>query len=177
MTLNKKNDLKIEDHIVICGVINDMRLLILPLRNKNLKKIIPIVILHHDVIPVRVWQDINIFPKIYVVVGSPTEPADLNTCQIQKAYACIILNSSKDVDKTSFMNDADTILAYQNVKQLNPSIKIATEIASLSSINFLSVNKTNVNQKYGFHSTEPFACGEIYMSSLLDTLICQVGTD
>ena len=31
MTLNKKNDLKIEDHIVICGVINDMRLLILPL--------------------------------------------------------------------------------------------------------------------------------------------------
>ena len=75
------------------------------------------------------------------------------------------------------MNDADTILAYQNVKQLNPSIKIATEIASLSSINFLSVNKTNVNQKYGFHSTEPFACGEIYMSSLLDTLICQVGAD
>lgn len=32
MTLNKKTDFKIDDHIVICGIINNMRNLILPLR-------------------------------------------------------------------------------------------------------------------------------------------------
>jgi len=174
MTLNRKNDLKIEDHIVICGIVTDMRLLILPLRNRNLKKIIPIIIIHNETIPVKVWQDINIFPKIYVFTGSPTEPADLSACYISKASACIILNSSKDSDKNSFMNDADTIHIYQNVKYLNPTIKVSTEIASFSSLSFLSVNKaSNFNQKYGFRSTEPFACGEIYMSSFLDTLICQ----
>ena len=173
MTLNRKNDLKIEDHVVICGVVPDMRLLILPLRNRNLKKIIPVIIIHNEPLSVKIWQDINIFPKIYVFIGSPTEPADLNACYLSKASACIILNSSKDSDKNSFMNDADTLRIYQNVKYLNPTIKIATEIASFSSLNFLSVNKANISQKYGFRSTEPFACGEVYMSSFLDTLICQ----
>jgi len=174
VTLNKKNDLKIDDHIVICGVIPDMRLLILPLRNKSLKKIIPIIIIHNDIIPVKIWQDINTFPKIYVVQGNPALPSDLNACYISKASACIILNASKEMDKGSFMYDADTIHIYQSIKNLNANIKIATEIASLSSLNFLSNNKSNAIQKYGFRCSELFASGEIYMSSLLDTLICQV---
>jgi hypothetical protein len=94
MTLNRKNDLKIEEHIVICGIISDMKLLILPLRNKNLKRIIPIVIIHPEIIPVKVWQDINIFPKLYVVQGNPTNANDLNACYITKASACIILNTT-----------------------------------------------------------------------------------
>jgi hypothetical protein len=174
VTLNRKNDMKIDGHIVICGIVPDMRLLILPLRNRSLKRIIPIIIIYNDIIPVKIWQDINTFPKVYVVHGNPMEHNDLNACYISKAIACIILNSGKESDRSSFMNDADTIRIYQNVKHLNSNIKIATEIASLSSLNFLSINKTNMNQKFGFHSTEPFASGEIYMNSLLDTLICQV---
>jgi hypothetical protein len=174
MTLNRKNDLKIEDHIVICGIITDMRLLILPLRNKNLKRIIPIVIIHNDVVPVKVWQDINIFPKLYVVHGNPASAADLNACYITKASACIILNSNKESDKSSLRNDSDTLHIYNSIKYLNPTIKFATEIVSYNSLNFLSSNKHNTNQKYSFRTTEPFAGGEIYMSSLLDTLICQV---
>jgi hypothetical protein len=174
MTLNRKNDLKIEEHIVICGIISDMKLLILPLRNKNLKRIIPIVIIHPEIIPVKVWQDINIFPKLYVVQGNPTNANDLNACYITKASACIILNTNKDTDKSSLRNDSDTLHIYNKVKYLNPTIKFATEIVSYNSLNFLSSNKHNGNQKYSFRTTEPFAGGEIYMSSLLDTLVCQV---
>ena len=47
-------------------------------------------------------------------------------------------------------------------------------IASLSTISFLSQAKNEVMQKYGYIASEPFASGEVYISTMLDTLICQV---
>lgn len=105
------------------------------------------MILHQDIIPVKIWQEINIYPKIYVVQGSPLKVADLQACTIGKAAACIILNSSKEGDKNSFMNDADTILIYKIIKSLKPDILISTEIASFSSLNFLNISKNNLSQR------------------------------
>jgi hypothetical protein len=71
MTLNRKNDLKIEEHIVICGIISDMKLLILPLRNKNLKRIIPIVIIHPRDHPRQSLARHQHLPKALCRAGQP----------------------------------------------------------------------------------------------------------
>ena len=71
------------------------------------------------------------------------------------------------------MVDADTIFIYKTVKLLNPSINIITELASISTISFLQLSRNNYVQKYGWIVSEPFASGEIFVSTMLDTLICQ----
>ena len=71
------------------------------------------------------------------------------------------------------MVDADTIFIYKTVKTANPGIRIITELASFSTINFLIKNRSHSIQTYGLRASEPFASGEIYILSMLDTLVCQ----
>jgi hypothetical protein len=70
------------------------------------------------------------------------------------------------------MVDADTIFIYKTVKIMNKHVRIITELASMSTISFLSSTTNDYIQKYGHIASEPFASGEIYISSMLDTLIC-----
>lgn len=72
------------------------------------------------------------------------------------------------------MVDADTIFIYKTVKTANPNIRIITELASFSTINFLIKNRSGTIVRHGFRASEPFASGEIYILSMLDTLVCQV---
>ncbi len=73
------------------------------------------------------------------------------------------------------MVDADTIFIYKTVKLLNPNIQIITELDSIQTISFLKMQSkpNNYIQKYGYIASEPFASGEIYISTMLDTLMCQ----
>lgn len=43
----------------------------------------------------------------------------------------------------------------------------------MSTISFLSQSKNNYIKDIGYIASEPFASGEIYISTMLDTLICQ----
>ena len=73
------------------------------------------------------------------------------------------------------MQDADAIFMYKTIKSICPTITIITELAQISTINFLIQQKDdNENiEKHGFAISKPFLSGEIYFSSLLDTMICQ----
>lgn len=55
---------------------------------------------------------------------------------------------------------------------MNKNVRIITELASMSTISFLSSTTNEHISKYGYVASEPFASGEIYISSMLDTLIC-----
>lgn len=145
----------------------------MPLRAKSLKTIYPIIILSQDPLPTSMAKQINKFPKVYFIQGSPLVQSDLERCCIQKALSLVILSKMNEQDITSSMVDADTIFIYKTVRLLNPNIQIITELASINTISFLSVSKNNYLQKYGYLASEPFASGEIYISTMLDTLICQ----
>ena len=160
---NKDDNFKFENHIIVCGLVDDMRSFLLALRAKSLKTVHPVIILHNELIPVKIWKEINRFPKIYYLQGSPLKRGDLDRAGIDKAIAAIILSSSKEGDKNSFMVDADTIFIYKTIKTSNPGVRIITELASFSTINFLIKNKSNTINKFGFRASEPFASGEIYI--------------
>ncbi|CAD8066859.1 unnamed protein product [Paramecium sonneborni] len=165
---------KFENHFIVCGVVSDMKYLMMPLRARSLKNIQPIVILNQDLIPTEIQLQINKFPKVYFQQGSPLNTDDLKKACIQKASALVILQKSADQEEgISNIVDADTIFIYKTVKLLNQNINIITELASISTISFLQISRNNYVQKYDWSVSEPFASGEIYISTMLDTLICQ----
>lgn len=168
-------DFKLENHIIICGIIPGMKHLLLPLRAKTIKHINPIVILHTEPMPTSIWIQINRLPKVYFMQGSPLKLEDLNQLSIMKALSVVILskNAEESQHTDGTMADADTIFIYKTIKSRNPSIRIITELASKSTISFLSQSRIDFIQKYGHICSEPFASGEIYISTMLDTLICQ----
>jgi hypothetical protein len=70
-TIKHKDDSKFENHIIVCGLVSGMRSFLLALRAKSLKNVHPIIILHSELINVKIWKEINRFPKIYYLQGSP----------------------------------------------------------------------------------------------------------
>ncbi|EGR27459.1 hypothetical protein IMG5_195710 [Ichthyophthirius multifiliis] len=174
LQLNQNTDKKFENHYIVCGIVSGMKHLLMPLRARSLKTIHPIIILNNDYMPSELWNQINHFPKVYCLQGSPLKQEDLERACVGKALALVILSKPREhVSNNSGMVDADTIFIYKTVKYMNPKIQIITELASMATISFLSQSKNNYIKQIGHIASEPFASGEIYISTMLDTLICQ----
>lgn len=129
-----------------------MKHLLLPLRAKSLKTINPVIILYNDPMPTEIWKQINRFPKVYFMQGSPLKLMDLERACIHKAQTVVILSKHSDNENTNIgMIDADTIFIYKTVKLLNPNIRIITELASINTISFLSNSRSSFDDnKQGF---------------------------
>jgi potassium large conductance calcium-activated channel subfamily M alpha protein 1 len=163
-------------HIIVCGLIHNMKNLILPLRAVSMKnQQHPILIIDkEDHIPSEIWKDIQYFPDIYYMQGTPIKSKDLHRACIKKAKAVIILSKLHNYDEESHnMVDADTIFIYKAIRNENKNVLIITDLASLSTIGFISSNDNINYKKQGYRLSEQFAVGEIYTSSMLDTLMCQ----
>lgn len=89
--INEYNENQFENHIIVCGIVQNMKHLLMPLRCQSLKTINQVIILHNDPIPSEIWQQINHFPKVYFMQGSPLKLADLDKVRIQKASSVVIL--------------------------------------------------------------------------------------
>jgi hypothetical protein len=68
------------------------------------------------------------------------------------------------------MLDAETIFIYKTIKQCNKDLQIMTELYFSSNIEFL-LPKSQINFDYKY--TTLFAAGEVYISTIIDTLTCQ----
>ena len=74
------------------------------------------------------------------------------------------------------MIDCETVFIYKAIKKCNPSIQIMTELVYDSNIEFLlpdeELEKFD-NGMVSYESTSVFSSGEVYVSSIIDTLTCQ----
>ena len=183
--IKRCSDKGIESHIIVWGIISGIQNLILPLRSKTLSNPrTPIVILSNDNgrddgidWETNIWREINRFEEIYIMHGSALNPADLEKARITKAKAVIILAKPHEGGTSNMkhqtMLDADVIFMYKTIRSTFNNSIIITDLASTSTINFLIEKKDENLEKYGYSISKPFAAGEIYFSSLLDTLLCQ----
>jgi hypothetical protein len=89
-SLEGKNIVK--DHIILCGLSDNLQKFFIPLRHKSLKMFPSIVILHEEPPDVNLWMKIKFFPKLYFVQGSSLNPKDLKKVNLQKAYKVVLLN-------------------------------------------------------------------------------------
>lgn len=71
--------------------------------------------------------------------------------------------------------DARTIFKYKAIIKIRPDIPIVTEMVCPQNLQFLQPNPDDyaLMKKYSYAMTPNFASGEIFLSSTLDTLICQ----
>jgi potassium large conductance calcium-activated channel subfamily M alpha protein 1 len=106
--------------------------------------------------------------------GNPIKSKDLQKAGIKKARAVIILSKSTTDIEQADMVDADTIFIYKAIKNETKTALIIAELVSVSAISFINSTNDDSNvRKQGYWLSQPFAVGEIYISSMLDTLICQ----
>lgn len=165
----------LNNHIIVCGIIPNLKNLIMPLRAISMKsQQYPILIIDkEDHISSEIWKDIQYFPDIYFMQGNPIKVKDLNKACVKKAKAVIILSKNQTDDQTHEMVDADTIFIYKAIRHENKNLLIIADLATLSTIGFISNSDETDSQRQGYRLSEQFAVGEIYTSSMLDTLMCQ----
>mgnify|MGYP001054949083 FL=1 len=122
-----------------------------------------------------IWSEINRFEEIYLIRGSALQPADLDKARVGRAKAIIILSKSYENTggKMAQNNlDADAIFMYKTIEANYKNVVIVTELASVGAIAFLVQGKEETIQKDDYYSSKPFAAGEIFVSHLLDSLMC-----
>lgn len=81
---------------------------------------------------------------------------------------------AKNADAENLL-DAKTIFKYNIIKKKNPKVSVVTELINQKNIAFLLDNPLlyHFMSIYEFDQTPVFAAGEVYLSSLMDSLICQ----
>ena len=166
----------LDHHIVICGIGPNLRNLIMPLRSRSSKiRQLPILIIDKaEHIPSEIWKEIHYFPDVYFMQGNPNRREDLKSAKIAKADAVIILSDKANDPNQIGMIDNDTIFIYKAIKEETNKVLIIAELASASAISYLNVYNTKRNtDNQVFWLNEAFASGELFISSMLDTLICQ----
>jgi hypothetical protein len=168
----------INNHFIIIGKgLGNLYDLIRPLRAKFLGMLRYIVIIAPEEIPHDVWNRIAIFDAILVVRGSALEEANLRRAGIFRAAQVVVLAdcSSEQSTKNTGMEalvDSDAIFSYQLVKRMNPETQIVVEIVNTSNISYLDTDSSSKFDNYKF-STQ-FAAGNLFTTSLLDSIVCQV---
>lgn len=66
------------------------------------------------------------------------------------------------------MLDAQTIFIYKAIKKCKPNLQVLTELGYATNIDFLM--KKSESTKSEFQYSTLFAAGEVYISSIIDTL-------
>lgn len=71
--------------------------------------------------------------------------------------------------------DAQTIFKYNIIKKKNPKVSVVTELISEKNLAFLLDDPKlySIMKSYEYDQTPTFASGEVYLSALMDSLICQ----
>jgi len=109
---------------------------------------------------------------IHLVNGSPLEQDSLIKANIMNADKAVILGHDPTL-KTNLqeeMLDAQSIFIYKAIKKLNPELQIITELVYNSNIDFLLPKK---NKYKAYTLSTLFASGEVYISSIIDTITAQ----
>ena len=168
----------LNNHIIICGISINLKNLLMPLRASSMKiQQYPILIMDkRDHIPNEIWKEIEYYPDVYYIQGNPMKSKDLQRAGVKKAKAVIILSKSgSNNESNSNMVDMDTIFIYKAIKNEIKGIKIIAELISSSALSFLNSenNDENIIKEQGYWLSPSFAVGEIFVGSMLDTLICQ----
>jgi hypothetical protein len=170
-------------HIIVIGNLVNLDDFVKPLRSTSLQIIRPIVLLQPRPPPKEVWAEISHFSDIFYVKGSHLSLDDLHRAGVQMASCAVIF--PKEVQSGSMnmqgLVDADTIFTYRMISKANPQINITCELVTQSNIGFLKttttkreVNRSKAGSTSSFEELSPcFAAGQVFITSLVDTLICQ----
>ncbi|XP_070208431.1 potassium channel subfamily T member 2-like isoform X2 [Littorina saxatilis] len=131
------------------------------------------------------------FPLVYWMKGSITSLDDMLRAGINKASHLVVVNreSNQNMAGEETLADAETIIAVQTVFRMFPNANIITELSQASNMRFMQFSAQDIylqkvsrlEQKLKETMTSnlnhifrmPFAAGQVFSASMLDTLLYQ----
>ena len=167
---NIKDSDKIFNHIIVCGIHSSINHFILPLWAQYLGSYSPIVIITDNPIIPEIWDWISRYPGIFIINGSPLYEDVLLKANILNANKAVILGTDMSLNPDEEVNDemldAKSIFIYKAIWKCNPHIQILTELVYNTNIDFLVPKRNNLSYQF----STLYAAGEVYISSIIDTL-------
>ncbi|EGC33544.1 hypothetical protein DICPUDRAFT_98532 [Dictyostelium purpureum] len=164
----------IQNHIIIAGSnVDCIENFISPLRESHVRRYDPIVILTPKLTEDQ-WKYIECYPEIYVVEGKGYEFSDLKRAGVYKCSKVVVLTNEANSSELIF-NDRETLLAMVCLKEVskrNTNIFPIYEISEPLNMKFLPGN-SNWKQNQPFYHAPSFAAGNVFLSSVFDSLLCQ----
>ena len=98
---DEKKLLKLQNHIVVCGIHSSIYHFILPLRAKYLKDYFQDIVIINptETVPKHIWDAISCFKRIFLIYGSPLDREVLKKAQIHKADKAVILSTDPELQQ------------------------------------------------------------------------------
>lgn len=103
MLINERN-IRLSDHIVVCGFHSSIYHFILPLRAKYLKSYQQDIVIIYPSFKKEVWETISRFPRVFLVEGSPLSLEVLRQGYIHKADKAVILGHDPSIDQMQHLD-------------------------------------------------------------------------
>tara|TARA_B100000959_G_scaffold274010_1_gene325313 strand:+ start:143 stop:2191 length:2049 start_codon:yes stop_codon:yes gene_type:complete len=166
-----KDKVEFDNHIIICGNINNLELLIDPLRSDDLVSFQRLVILNDRFPAKREWEVLSKYNEIYYVQGSPYNYKDLNRINIDNADKAIILSDTQQEIIKGEENycDANTIMSVMAIETAHEGVYTISELLYFSNIKFI---KPEIGALGG--SDNRFSVDEVIdVSMIADSMIMQ----
>lgn len=86
-----QRNIKLSNHIVVCGLHSSMYHFILPLRAKYLMNYQQDIVIIAPHVIKEVWEKICRFPRVFVIEGSPLSYEVLRSAYIRRADKAVIM--------------------------------------------------------------------------------------
>ena len=127
---DEKKLLKLQHHIVVCGIHSSIYHFVLPLRARYLKDYLQDIVIINptETVPKQIWDAISCFKRIFLIYGSPLDRNVLRKAQIQKADKAVILSNDPELSDQEGENinqemlDARNIFIFKAIKKCNPTL-------------------------------------------------------
>ncbi|KAL3891793.1 hypothetical protein ACJMK2_004040 [Sinanodonta woodiana] len=165
---------------------------IVPLRSEflRMRTLSPIILLLEKEPHYMFLEAISHFPLVYWMIGKITSVDDLLKAGINKASHLVIVNrETSSTNNEDYLVDAETIVAVQTISKLFPGTNIITELTQESNMRYIQFCahdvyqqmiselerklKSRISSNLSHIFRLPFAAGQVFSASMLDTLLYQ----
>ena len=155
-----------------------------PLRRKTIacKQLMPVVVISQRKFLEKEWPCISAFSDVFLVPGCPLQMETLSRAQVESCQVCVVLTASMQGElKDPLMRDKDAILCSLMIHNYFRQCSAVTSSPPLiicdlideSNVQFLDIEDEDNDDGLTF-SSQPFACGEAFASSLFDSITSSI---
>eukprot|EP00011_Vannellida_sp_DIVA3-517-6-12_P005933 CAMPEP_0114630652 /NCGR_PEP_ID=MMETSP0168-20121206/13998_1 /TAXON_ID=95228 ORGANISM="Vannella sp., Strain DIVA3 517/6/12" /NCGR_SAMPLE_ID=MMETSP0168 /ASSEMBLY_ACC=CAM_ASM_000044 /LENGTH=250 /DNA_ID=CAMNT_0001842175 /DNA_START=1 /DNA_END=750 /DNA_ORIENTATION=- len=157
-----------------------------------------VVIINPVPIPDDIWNIVGRFPNVYFVKGKASDYRALALAQLSTAATIVLLTNPTFRSLDSQMIDAETVFTFRRLMPRLRSAFLVAELAQGGNVRFISpgldpefVVRQQISRSTGvsslttsgellhpeYHYNPFFAAGQVYTSSVLDSLLCRLPTN
>ena len=105
----------IKNHIIICGMHQELIHFILPLRNKYLpEKLLKWIVILAPSLPQEIHDTLSKFPKVIFIQGDPLYPENLFRANVSTADIAVILSSVSSIGNSDKETELNEIIGKEN---------------------------------------------------------------